>query len=190
MLQSLDYHPCRLDLACEYQNSASGTIQKAKHIPAPQSRTCIHPLHRRLSPWAYGWNPWVAECRSTWKLLAVALVKRDGRRHTNLAREVNKLFCSKIAMQKSDLSNRVICVVKLYPLKFNYFVACCAPHETLGEPIHKSLVKLKRNCQFCCAYLIWTVEKGLRNQWFPLLQELNNKKNSQVHCFYFKLHLR
>ena len=70
------------------------------------------------------------------KLLALALVRRDGRRHTYLVREVNILFCSKIAMQKLDLSNRAICVVKLDYMKFNYFFAGGAQHETLGEPVH------------------------------------------------------
>ena len=37
------------------------------------------------------------------KLLALALVRRDGRHHTNSAREVNKLLGSKIAIQKLDL---------------------------------------------------------------------------------------
>ena len=66
------------------------------------------------------------------EVLALALVRHNGRRHTNSAREVNKLFCTKIAMHKLDLSNRAICVVKLDSVKLNYFVAGSA----LGEHIH------------------------------------------------------
>ena len=66
------------------------------------------------------------------KVLALALVRHNDRRHTNSAREVNKLFCTKIAMHKLDLSNSAICVVKLDSVKLNYFVACSA----LGKHIH------------------------------------------------------
>ena len=44
--------------------------------------------------------------------------------HTYLAREVNNLHS--IAMQKLDLLNRAICVVKLDSIKFNNSVPCCA----------------------------------------------------------------
>ena len=49
---------------------------------------------------------------------------------TQIQQEINKLFCSKIAMHKLDLSNTAICVVnlKLDPIKFNYFDAKCVLH--------------------------------------------------------------
>ena len=39
-----------------------------------------------------------------------------------------------------DLGNLQVTVVKLDSMKFNYFVAGGAPHETLGEPIHYKII--------------------------------------------------
>ena len=48
--------------------------------------------------------------------------------YTNSAREVDKIICIKIAMQKLSLSNRAICVAKLDSMKFNNFVPCVVQH--------------------------------------------------------------